>query len=513
VKTLFLTLLPTMSVEKLLAKTKIPRQAQFLNFAQSLLELFAIMIILGKKQNILMAAIGQFCRQDQEVRANRIQSSHPVIFGQAQPFEPMDNVGGKQEQLKEGHIGFPGFAGYFAQGVIVKEFAVVLFYRCPGIVKQINSPGRHLEVGHENMINVFGIFEQSQLFGFLGVFRDRTPDYDKPMRAGPFLMDIFGEFPRFPAIVESLESTPPRSGFDSGIFFGYDDIPASHIVEESDYPLTVESRIHPEANPASGYVLRRFGQANLQEDHCSGGRGSIARAQSSVPEFLTMSFETKERMIRAPSRLSGIVADSSPLLSAIDGNYHGIQIEDQTVAFAGQSPEMRPEAVVQPGQLANRLWTQPFQEPPQSRLIRETAQSQNLQEEAVVLQDFGLVDALQPHNDGIQQSQDQFGRMVNLILLRKTNMLLQKLFEPKLLAKTVNQEHSTIMRQVAASEENFDFSGTFWHNTQTSLLVHFLCEEFDDAYYTPFSSENLNLKSKNRQFSRIFEDKPLNFLS
>lgn len=177
-KTVFLAMSTTMSIEKLLAKTKIPRQTQFLNPVQSLLELFAVMVISGKKQNILMSAIGQFGRQDQEVRTDRIQGSHQVFSGQTQPFEPVDNICGEQEQLEERHIGFPGFAGDLAQGIIVKEFPVVLFYRCPGIVKQIHSPGRHLEIGHEDMINILGIFEQSQLFGFLGIFRDRAPDYD-----------------------------------------------------------------------------------------------------------------------------------------------------------------------------------------------------------------------------------------------------------------------------------------------------------------------------------------------
>lgn len=489
-KTVFLTLLLTSSVEKLLAKTKIPRQAQFLNPAQSLLEFFAIMIVFGKKQNVLMAAIGQFGRQNQEVRANRVQGSHPVISGQTQPLEPVNNIGGKQKQLEERHIGFPEVAGDFAQGIIVKEFAVVLFYRCPGVVKQIDSPGRHLEIGHENMIDISGVFEQSQLFGFLRVFRDRTPDHNKPVRAFPFLMDILEEFSCFPSIVEFLKSAPLCFGFDSRIFFGYDDIPTASIVEETDDFLVVESRIHPEANAASGYVLRRFGQANFQKGYRSSGRGSVARPQSSMPEFLTMRLEAEQRMIRASSRLLGVVADSSTLLSAVDGNYHGVQIEDQAVVFAGQSPEMRPEAVVKPRQLTDCLRTQPFQESSQSRLIRETTQSQNLQEKTVVLQDFGLVDAFEPHDDCIQQRQDQFGRMINLILLRKTNRLLQKLFEPKLLAKTVNQKHSTVMRQMAASEENLDFAVSFWHNTQTSPLVYFLCEEFDSAYYIPFTSGN-----------------------
>ena len=271
---------------------------------------------------------GQLGWQNQEVCANRIQSGHPVVFGQAKSFEPVNDIGGKQKQLEERHIGFPGVAGDFAQGIIVKEFAVVLFDSGSGIVKQIHSPGRHLEVGHENMINISGIFEQSQLFGFLRILRDRTPDYNKPVRAVPFLMDILQEFSRLPSIVESLEPASPRLGFDSGIFFGYDDISASHIVEETDYSLAVESRIHPEANTASGDVLRGFGQADLQEFDGSSSRSSIALTQSPMPEFLKMRFEAEQRMIRSSSRLLGVVSDSSSLLFAVDGNYHGVQIED-----------------------------------------------------------------------------------------------------------------------------------------------------------------------------------------
>lgn len=163
---------------------------------------------------------------------------------------------------------------------------------------------------------------------------------------------------------------------------------------------------------------------------------------------------------------------------------------------------------MKPGQLTNRLGTQPFQESPQGRLVRETAQSQNLQEEAVVLQDFGLVDTFQSHNNGIQQGQDKFGRMILGLVVRimPLQTSLDSSLEGDLLAKTMNQEHSTVMSQVASSEENLDISATFWHGTQTSLLVHFLSQEFYRPYYTLFSSENQNLKARNRQFSRIFED-------
>ncbi len=178
VKTVFLTIPATRVIEQLLAKTEIFGQTQFLNPAQSLLEFFAIMVIFGKKQKVLVSTIAQFGRKNQKIRAN-IQSSCMVIFGQTQPFEPVDYIGRKQKQLEERHIGFPRVAGDFAQRIIVQEFPVVLFDSGSGIVKQINPPGRYLEIGYENMINVSGIFEQSQLFGFLRIFRNRTPDYNK----------------------------------------------------------------------------------------------------------------------------------------------------------------------------------------------------------------------------------------------------------------------------------------------------------------------------------------------
>lgn len=63
VKTVILTMLSTIGVESLLAKTENFGQAQFLDFQQGLLEFFALMKIFRQKQNILTAVPGQFGRQ------------------------------------------------------------------------------------------------------------------------------------------------------------------------------------------------------------------------------------------------------------------------------------------------------------------------------------------------------------------------------------------------------------------------------------------------------------------
>ena len=61
----------------------------------------------------------------------------------------------------------------------------------------------------------------------------------------------------------------------------------------------------------------------------------------------------------------------------------------------------------------------------------------------------------------------------------------------------MNQEHSTVMSQVASSEENLDISATFKMGTQTSLLVHFLSQKFYTQDYTSFLVlENIGLKSE-----------------
>ena len=110
-----------MRVERLLAKTEIFGQTQFRNFAQSLLELFSLMKIFGQKQNILTAMFGQLGWQKQKIGTDRIERSSQIFFGQTQSFEPMHDVGGEEEQLKEGHVGFPGIAGDFGERIIVKE--------------------------------------------------------------------------------------------------------------------------------------------------------------------------------------------------------------------------------------------------------------------------------------------------------------------------------------------------------------------------------------------------------
>lgn len=320
------------------------------------------MIIFGKGQNILNTMFGQLGWQNQKVGTNRIQSGVEIFFGQTKSFEPMNNIGREQKQLEKGNVGCPSIGGNFGQRIIVKKFAIVFFDGGSWTIEQINSPGRDFEIGDEDMIDVLGVFEQFQLFGFLPVFGNGTPHHDKAMRAVPLLIDVPEEFSDFPTVWEFLESTLLRLNFDRRIFFGHDDVTAARFVEELDRSLPVKSRIRAKTNANSGDIRGRFGQTNLQERDDSRRRTGVARTQRSMPEFLSMRLEAKQGMIRSSALLLGIVSDFGSLLFAIDGNHHRIDIEGQAGRSLGQFPQISPQTVVEFGQLSNRRRTQTFQE-------------------------------------------------------------------------------------------------------------------------------------------------------
>jgi len=142
---------------------------------------------------------------------------------------------------------------------------------------------------------------------------------------------------------------------------------------------------------------------------------------------------------------------------------------------------------LKPDQLTDGLGAQSFQESSQCGLIRETAQTKNLQKKPVVLRNLGLVDPLHAHDDRVKQGQNQFRWVISLIG-RQSHKLLRAFFQEYTFAKTMNQYHPAKMRQVGSLEENIDISSAFWHNTQTVHLGRFLCGKYYGSYYTPVPS-------------------------
>jgi len=135
-------------------------------------ELRSIMIVVGQNQDVAVPPPGELGWQDEEVRANRIQGGVEILFGEAEPFEPMHQIVSEEQDLKERHIGHPVVGGDFPQGIVVEQFANVFLDRGMLSVESPHSPRMASEIGHQNVVGIFAILEECQLPGFDRILGD-----------------------------------------------------------------------------------------------------------------------------------------------------------------------------------------------------------------------------------------------------------------------------------------------------------------------------------------------------
>jgi hypothetical protein len=74
--------------------------------------------------------------------------------------------------------------------------------------------------------------------------------------------------------------------------------------------------------------------------------------------------------------------------------------------------------------------------------------------------------------------------------LRQSDVVLEPLSQPELVAKTLDEPHSTKVGKMAFLEGKTDFSGTFWHHAQNTLLGVFVRRTFRAPNYGFLHSEN-----------------------
>ena len=445
-------------------------------------------MIVRKFDDFLVLFGDESGRKHDQIGTNGIERVGPALGLEAQPFEPVHQIERQKHQLEERHVGGPGIGRDFSKWIIVKHFPVVLFDRGARIVKEVDTPRVEIEVGDKHVIRIFLVFEQRELSGFFRVFWNRTTDHHESMELVPGVVDLVLKLGNFPAVACRLKSTRPSPLLDRGIFLGHDHVAAFCSVEKLDHRATVKCRVHPKANANPGNGGRNFVQACLDEASGARGRSRFSRTKHPVPEFLAMRFEAEDRMVRAPSVLLGVVADLRSLLFAVYRDHDRVDVERQTAGQRRESEQMRAKTVVKPPKLANGLGRQAFQESAQRRLVWETIQAQHFQEGAVVLQDFGFVDASEPHDHGEEQGQNQFAGMIVGGALAKRNVLLQQIPQLQFVAKTLNQPHPTEVGDMGFLEGNADFSSTFWHAAHNTLLGRFVPESFYHGVDHSFSS-------------------------
>lgn len=402
----------------------------------------------------------------------------------------MNDIGRKEQQLKESHVGGPKVGGNFPQRVIVKQFSDVLLDSGSRAVEQIDPPGADFEVGDQNVVDILFVFEEGQLPGLFWIFGNGTADHHKAVRFFPFVVNSPPELPDLPAMTHFLESDASGAGLDVGILLGYDHVATAAPVEKTNNPAAVKTRIQSESDAASANVLRDFLQADAEKRDGSGRRNSVSGSQRSVPEFLEMGLEAEQGMIRASSRFLGIVAHTGPLLFAVDHDHHRIYIEDERGPAGRQTKKINSQAVVQPNQLSDGFGRQTLQKATQGTLIGKGMEPQHLEKRSIVLEDLGLVDSPKSHDDRKDQSHHDFGWAVQTVPTQYTDVLLNQPAKPQLVAKTLDQPHSTEVSYVGFVEGNMDFSGSLWHMAQSSPLGAFLPWKRKRPYYTFSPSES-----------------------
>jgi hypothetical protein len=163
-----------------------------------------------------------------------------------------------------------------------------------------------------------------------------------------------------------------------------------------------------------------------------------------------------------------------------DHEDHRVEVEGQAAPRLRARKEDLPELVAQAHQLPDVAGAQPAEEPPQGSLIREVRQPDHALESAMVLQDLGGIDAVEPHDDSVEERQQQFGWLVGAGARGGPESPLQQPLEAKLLAERVDQRHPGEVGQPQLLEGDRQISQAFCHGKKAKPGVGF-CPMHKDA--------------------------------
>ncbi len=108
--------------------------------ARRLQELPLMVIVVREFDDVALAQAHESGRQHQEVGADGVQRGGQILRWQAQPLEPVHEVGREEHQLEKGDIRSPGVGGDLAQRIVVDEFPDVLLDGGAGAVEAVDPP-------------------------------------------------------------------------------------------------------------------------------------------------------------------------------------------------------------------------------------------------------------------------------------------------------------------------------------------------------------------------------------
>src|SRR5882724_11806759 len=136
----------------------------------------------------------------------------------------------------------------------------------------------------------------------------------------------------------------------------------------------------------------------------------------------------------------------------------------QLSASSWDSKQLCPQSVMQPNHLSNgRRWNTP-KKTAERCLIRKLLQSDQRQKQSIVLENLGLVDALDAGDQYIEERHDEvLGTIVDPVG-RGFENALEPATQAELVTKSLNQEQPTEMRQGVALERKLQCLQAFRHS-------------------------------------------------
>jgi len=481
-------------------------------------EHFSVMIIAWQLQHIPARSAGEFAGQHQKVAADRLDRCSPILLGQAKPLEPMHQVIGEQQQLKERHVGRPLLGRDFVQRQMMQQLPdgfLDVGARVIGppdilrLQRQVGDVGRILESAH---------LHQGQLIGLVGSLFHGAPHHNEAMGLFPFLRPVF-KVGDTPAKMHGLETGVMRRRQEVFHLGGHDEVAAARLVQMLHERPAKVTRVGQKTNPRPRHVRGNFFQTPVDHEAGAGIGGRIARTQRAMPELLAVSFKAQNGMIGGAALLPGIVALPSALLLAIQGEDHRIHVKLQLRARLRQAKQLFAQPVMQPDHFPNGGRWQTPQEPAQRGLIWKRFQSDQGEKQSVVLENLRLVHALNAGDQDVEERQDHVRRAIRNPPGRGFEDALEPTPQVKPVTKSLNQEQAAEVRQGLALERKLQCLQALSHgqHAQTgapapvSISSHFvrLLTPNQKCRLTPqnqcdcaaSSSNHALLRFKDRKFS------------
>ena len=163
------------------------RKSQLFDCAHRVQKDVSVVVITRQLQHVATRPAGEFPGQHEKIAPDRFDRGSPIFLRQAEPLEPMHQVVGEQEHLKERHIGRPLLGGDFVEGQMIQKLSDGFLDVGSRVVGSPNILRFQIQVGDIGRVFESADLKQGQLIGLVGILFHGPSHHDEAMGLLPFL--------------------------------------------------------------------------------------------------------------------------------------------------------------------------------------------------------------------------------------------------------------------------------------------------------------------------------------